>query len=154
MDGNGLSLLHNSRHFECRGSRLNKAIDSYRKKAWHAHTHYILHIYTREQAKPAFKGNTCTLYHQIIFYFLFRFFWSWVHVIRLSYIPNWRLASFKVHIFWEGHKILQNLHLTFDYSTYSQKLDENFAKFCGLLRIHELYLSKRNDGNFQILPRT
>ena len=31
MDGNGLSLLHNSRHFECRGSRLNKAIDSYRK---------------------------------------------------------------------------------------------------------------------------
>ena len=21
---------------------------------------------------------------------------------------------FKVHIFWEGHKILQNLHLTFD----------------------------------------
>ena len=27
----------------------------------------------------------------------------------------------KVHIFWEGHKILQNLPLTFDYSTYSQK---------------------------------
>ena len=24
----------------------------------------------------------------------------------------------KVHIFWEGHKILRNLHLTFDYSTY------------------------------------
>ena len=28
---------------------------------------------------------------------------------------------FKVHIFWEGHKILRNLPLTFDYSTYSQK---------------------------------
>ena len=27
----------------------------------------------------------------------------------------------KVHIFWEGLKILWNLHLTFDYSTYSQK---------------------------------
>ena len=27
----------------------------------------------------------------------------------------------KVHIFWEGYKILPNLHLTFDYSTYSQK---------------------------------
>ena len=26
----------------------------------------------------------------------------------------------KFHIFWEGHKISQNLHLTFDYSTYSQ----------------------------------
>ena len=27
----------------------------------------------------------------------------------------------KVHIFWEGHKILRNLHLTYDNSTYSQK---------------------------------
>ena len=45
----------------------------------------------------------------------------------------------KVHIFWEGHKILQNLHLTFGYSTYSQKLGEDFLKFCGLLRIYELY---------------
>ena len=44
----------------------------------------------------------------------------------------------KVHIFWEGHKILQNLHLNFDYSTYSQKLGEDFAKFCDLLRIYEL----------------
>ena len=31
------------------------------------------------------------------------------------------LNSGKVHIFWEGHKILRNLPLTFDYSTYSQK---------------------------------
>ena len=45
----------------------------------------------------------------------------------------------KVHIFWEGHKILRNLHLTFDYATHSQKLGEDFAKFCGLLRIYELY---------------
>ena len=27
----------------------------------------------------------------------------------------------KVHIFWEGHKILRNLNLTFDYGTYNQK---------------------------------
>ena len=35
-------------------------------------------------------------------------------------------------------KILRNLPLTFDYSTYDQKLGEDFAKFCGLLRIYEL----------------
>ena len=35
---------------------------------------------------------------------------------------------------------MRNLHLTFDYSTYSQKLGEDFAKFCGLLRIYELYI--------------
>ena len=44
----------------------------------------------------------------------------------------------KVHIFWEGHKILRNLHLTFDCMYSSQKLGEDFAKFCGLLRIYEL----------------
>ena len=31
------------------------------------------------------------------------------------------VCPIKVHIFWEGHKILRNLPLTFDYSTYSQK---------------------------------
>ena len=35
---------------------------------------------------------------------------------------------------------MRNLHLTFDFSTYSQKLGEDFAKFCGLLRIYELYV--------------
>ena len=45
----------------------------------------------------------------------------------------------KVHVSWEGHKILWNLPLTFDYSTYSQKKGEDFAKFCDLLRIYELY---------------
>ena len=44
----------------------------------------------------------------------------------------------KVHIFWDGHKILQNLHLTFDCMYCSQKLGEDFAKFCGILRIYEL----------------
>ena len=48
------------------------------------------------------------------------------------------LEYIKVHIFWEGHKILRNLPLTFDYSTNRQKLGEDFAKFCGLLRIYEL----------------
>ena len=27
----------------------------------------------------------------------------------------------KVHIFWEGHKILRNLHLTFDWNFIGQK---------------------------------
>ena len=35
----------------------------------------------------------------------------------------------KVHIFWEGHKILRNLPLTFDCMYCSQKLVEDFAKF-------------------------
>ena len=29
--------------------------------------------------------------------------------------------DFKVHIFWEGHKILRNLHLTFDWHYIGQK---------------------------------
>ena len=65
-----------------------------------------------------------------------------VVILWVSWCKNksfWQRFTCKVHIFWEGHKILRNLHLTFDYSTYSQKLSEDFAKFCGLLRIYELY---------------
>ena len=42
-----------------------------------------------------------------------------LHTTSPIYLP----AQFtgKVHIFWEGHKILRNLHLTFVYSTYKQK---------------------------------
>ena len=46
--------------------------------------------------------------------------------------------SVKAHIFWEGHKFFRNLPLTLDYSTYSQKIGEDFTKCCGLLRIYEL----------------
>ena len=44
----------------------------------------------------------------------------------------------KVHIFWEGHKILRNLHQLFVLCTASQIIGGDFAKFCGLLRIYEL----------------
>ena len=30
-------------------------------------------------------------------------------------------CTFKVHIFWEGYKILQNLHLSFDWHHIGQK---------------------------------
>ena len=46
----------------------------------------------------------------------------------------------KVHIFWEGHKILRNLHLTFVLCSASQKSGGDFANFCSLLRIYKLYL--------------
>ena len=45
----------------------------------------------------------------------------------------------KVHTFWEGHKILQNLHQKFALCCVSQIYSGYFAKFCGLLRIYELY---------------
>ena len=41
----------------------------------------------------------------------------------------------KVHIFWEGHKILRNLHQLFVLCTASQIIGGDFAKFCGLLRM-------------------
>ena len=39
------------------------------------------------------------------------------------------IIFFKVHMFWEGHKILQILCPTFDYRAYSQKLGEDFPYF-------------------------
>ena len=45
----------------------------------------------------------------------------------------------KVHIFWEGQKKLRNLHQLFVLCTASQIIGGDFLKFCGLLRIYELY---------------
>ena len=51
----------------------------------------------------------------------------------------WKESTDKVHIFWEGHIILQNLHQLFVLCTATQIIGGDFAKFCGLLRIYELY---------------
>ena len=50
----------------------------------------------------------------------------------------------KVHIFWEGHKILRNLHRRFDRYYIGQTYGGDFAKICGLLRISELYQKHPN----------
>ena len=43
-------------------------------------------------------------------------------ILFVLFIPYFRLLVFgKVHIFWEGPKILQNLHLTFDWHYIGQK---------------------------------
>ena len=65
---------------------------------------------------------------QIICYFLFL---EILCVTKFSYC--------KVHIFWEGHKILQNLHLTFVLCSASPKKGGDFTKFFGLLRIYVLH---------------
>ena len=70
-----------------------------------------------------------------------------------------KLKVSKVHIFWEGHKILWYLHQSFVICTASQIIGGDFAKFCGLLRIYELYLpipkirwkTERNMYNFPIM---
>ena len=51
---------------------------------------------------------------------------------------NW-IQFCKLHIFWEAHKILRNLHRRFDWHYIGQIYVGNFAKYCGLLRIYELF---------------
>ena len=68
--------------------------------------------------------------------FLFMYICSTV-IISLV---NTQLFKIKLHIFWEGHIMLRNLHLTFDCMYCGQKLGEDFAKLCGLLRIYEPYI--------------
>ena len=80
--------------------------------------------------------HICHPVHWILTLFFAKKFWDEPIHHKQLISSVWKLMPNPVvHIFWEGHKILQNLHPTFDYSTYSQKLGEDFAKFCGLLRI-------------------
>ena len=49
---------------------------------------------------------------------------SWLnYLVHKVYPLNFLSFDFigKVHIFWEGHKILRNLHLTFDLHYIGQK---------------------------------
>ena len=41
--------------------------------------------------------------------------------------------SSKIHIFWEGHKILQYLHQLFHWQYIGQIIGGDFEKMCGLL---------------------
>ena len=48
----------------------------------------------------------------------------------------------KVHTFWEGHKILRNLFLTFDYSTTVKskgKISQNFVAFSEYMNFNIAY---------------
>ena len=59
--------------------------------------------------------------------------WKWTIQTHCNII-----VTSKVHIFWEGHKILWNLHRRFVLCCNGQIYGGYFAKFCGLLRIYEL----------------
>ena len=61
---------------------------------------------------------------------------KWLKVLEILAKKIWVLS--KVHIFWEGHKILQNIQKIFDWQYIGQIIGGDFAKFCGLLRIYEL----------------
>ena len=60
----------------------------------------------------------CTLFFQAIYFLKFCPIFSALLVI-----------SVKVHIFWEGHTILQNLHQLFDWHYIGQIIGGDFAKF-------------------------
>ena len=63
-----------------------------------------------------------------------------------SFQTSWII---KVHLFSEVHKILRNLHRRFDLYYIVQIYVGDFAKFCGLLRIYELYLLSPTIGRLQ-----
>ena len=55
--------------------------------------------------------------------------WHWQRTV--PDLPTNYIKSVKGHIFWEGHKILQNLHLTFVFMYCRQKvrISQNFVAF-------------------------
>ena len=59
--------------------------------------------------------------------------------------------SGKVHIFWEGHKILRNLHLTFDWHHIGKskwKISQNFVAFSEYMNFRTIS-SKSMKGNMK-----
>ena len=65
--------------------------------------------------------------------------WMMVKSNGIFFSNKMSTFRYKVHIFWESHKILHNLYCRFDWHYIGQIYSGDFAKFCGLLRIYELY---------------
>ena len=70
---------------------------------------------------------------------------SILSIMKIVKIPFVWLC--KVHIFWEGHKILRNLYRRLVLCSANQIYGEDFVKFCGFLRIYELYKLWSNLGH-------
>ena len=51
----------------------------------------------------------------------FNVFAQWCLEIMYRLVANFFWMIIKVHIFWEGHKILRNIHLTFDWHYIGKK---------------------------------
>ena len=67
----------------------------------------------------------------------------WITKYIQFHMRSWQVC--KVHIFWEGHKILQHLHRRFVLCSASQIYRGDFTKFGGLLRRYELYYVHNRD---------
>ena len=63
---------------------------------------------------------------------------------KCAYFSTWRAYNSEVHILWKGHKILRNLHLTFDWYYTGQKLDisQNRVAFSEYMNLQCLHMSK------------
>ena len=83
-------------------------------------------------------------YHQIqVIYFCFamkrKLVFILLHICVFHHSMQRQKWDIKVHIFWDDHKILRNLHRRFDCYYIGKNYRGDFAKFYGLLRIYELY---------------
>ena len=119
-----------------------------------AHTHHKTQKFSclrhgSQLAQSGFGTIVIKVQLECLYYYLMWGFFSlctWIRRDRITmgtidnFCPKTKSIFFlcKVHIFWEGHKILRNLYQLFVLCTASQIIGGDFTKFCGLLRIYEL----------------
>ena len=100
----------------------------------------------KEWLDPFFQMGLYFWLHLLLFH---HYFSSLIFVIWSADNDNIDngLGSFsliKVHIFWEGHKILQNLHVTFVcmYCRRKVEISQNFGSFSEYTNFTKLYTAR------------
>ena len=63
----------------------------------------------------------------------------WINQNKIHLLSPVGAKIDKVHILWEGHKILWNIHCRFVLCSASQIYGGDFTKFIGVIKIYELY---------------
>ena len=97
------------------GQQKNEWLPGFQQKCQNIASIYILSRLCALNKQP-FKLNFWLTYHLV-----FLVFYLQSTSAEKNMNDKVRFSGFKVHIFWEGHKILRNLPLTFDCMYCSQK---------------------------------
>ena len=133
-----LSLLANHKSWEMTGASLY--LDSFTKKPWFDTVQDFLCDLDTKPCRNLLKISVFSLYHVLIrptklWTSSSNIAKNWLSMSFFSIKSQWNLfvknirlgdqlfyvTFFEVYIFWEGHKILRNLHLTFVLCSASQK---------------------------------
>ena len=128
-------MIHICYHFKVQLLLIHKSITELEKLWMKQHT-------LKEVSPSVFFFSFCTTCYKQFAVLLLKSRALRRPSLKVTTMGPQPLWSNKVHIFWEVHKILRNLHLTFDWHYKSKvEISQNFVAFPEYMSINTIFIS-------------